>query len=168
MATQSPALAPKLHPKKSPSNSATGYNQLIEKRRGCDLSSDSGKRTKISSNSTFEEEFAYSRIVADGRWVMVSGTTGYDYNTMTISADPAKQAAQCFENIKSALSETNATLEDIVRVRYLVPDRSDVSAFAPVFQQYLGNIRPAATLMVTQLLNTDMKIEIEVTALRAG
>ena len=99
---------------------------------------------------------------------MVSGTTGYDYNTMTISADPAKQAAQCFENITSALSETNATLEDIVRVRYLVPDRSDVPAFAPVFQQYLGNIRPAATLMVTQLLNTDMKIEIEVTALRAG
>ena len=132
------------------------------------MNSDFGKRTKVSSNSTFEEEFAYSRVVADGRWIMVSGTTGYDYNTMSISADPAQQATQCFENIKSALSETGATLGDIVRVRYLVPDRSDVPAFAPVFREYLGEVRPAATLLITQLLNTDMKIEIEVTALRAG
>jgi enamine deaminase RidA (YjgF/YER057c/UK114 family) len=86
-----------------------------------------GKRKNLTSGSTFEEEFAYSRAVSDGRWVFVSGTTGYDYSKMTISSDPAEQAAQCFENIKAALADAEATLEDIVRVNYLVPNRSDAN-----------------------------------------
>lgn len=125
-------------------------------------------RKTFSSGSTFEEEFAYSRVVVDGNWVMVSGTTGYDYEKMTISPDPATQATQCFENIKTALENAGSRLEDIVRVTYLVPNRSDVPAFAPVFRTYLESVRPAATMLVTQLLNSDMKIEIEVTAIRSS
>jgi len=126
-----------------------------------------GKRRKFTSGSTFEDEFAYSRVIADGRWVFVSGTTGYDYTEMTISSDAATQATQCFENIKSALQQADATLADIVRVNYLVPNRDDVPAFGPVFVRYLGEVRPAATLIISDLLNTAMKIEIEVTALRS-
>ncbi len=125
-----------------------------------------GERKKYSSGASFESEFAYSRVVVDGRWVWVSGTTGYDYRSMTISPDAATQATQCFENIKVALAQADATLADVVRVTYLVPDRNDVTAFAPVFKRYLSQTLPAATLLVTQLLNTDMKIEIEVTALK--
>jgi len=123
-------------------------------------------RTRITSGSTLEQEYAYSRAVVDGRWVLVSGTTGYDYSTMTISSDPVIQAAQCFKNIETALGEAGANLSDIVRVTYLVPNRDDVPLFAPIFRSFLGNVLPAATLLITDLLDSEMKIEIEVTALK--
>ena len=122
-------------------------------------------RKRITSGSTLEQEYAYSRAVVDGRWVLVSGTTGYNYSTMAIDPDPAVQATQCFKNIEAALAEAGAELEDVVRVTYLVTNRNDVPLFAPIFQKFLGDVLPAATLMVTELLDTDMKIEIEVTAL---
>lgn len=123
-------------------------------------------RTHFSSGSTFEKDFAYSRVVADDDWVFVAGTTGYDYSTMTISSDAAVQARQCFLNIQAALDEANATLADIVRVTYLVPSRDDIAAFAPVFREFLGEVKPAATMQIVGLLDTEMKIEIEVTARR--
>lgn len=86
---------------------------------------------------------------------------------MTISPDPARQSTQCFKNIETALAQAGAELADIVRVTYLVPNREDVAVFAPIFRRFLGDVLPAATLLITDLLDSEMKIEIEVTALKA-
>ncbi len=123
-------------------------------------------REKFSSGSTFEKDFAYSRAVTDGDWVFVAGTTGYEYSTMTISRDAGQQARQCFLNIQATLAAVNSTIKDIVRITYLVSDRDDLAAFAPVFREFLNEVRPAATLHIVGLLDENMKIEIEVTAKR--
>jgi enamine deaminase RidA (YjgF/YER057c/UK114 family) len=123
-------------------------------------------RYLISSGSVFEEQIGYSRAVVDGDWVFVSGTTGFDYATMTISENVAEQAEQCLKNIQSALQEANASLEDVVRVMYILPDAKDFPACWPVLRQYFGTIRPAATMISAGLADPKMKIEIQVTALR--
>lgn len=123
-------------------------------------------RYLISSGSVFEEQMGYSRAVVDGDWVFVSGTTGFDYATMTISDNVAEQAEQCLKNIQSALHEANANLEDVVRVMYILPDAKDFPACWPVLRQYFGAIRPAATMIAAGLADPKMKIEIQVTALR--
>jgi enamine deaminase RidA (YjgF/YER057c/UK114 family) len=79
-------------------------------------------RTLISSGSPFEEQIAYSRAVVQGDWIFVSGTTGFDYETMTISPVIEDQATQCLENIKAALAQAGATLADVVRVHYILPN----------------------------------------------
>lgn len=119
---------------------------------------------KISSGSQFEADYAYSRAVVDGDWVFMSGVTGFDYTTMTISDDLVEQAEQCFDNIKTALAEAGSTLADVVRVRYLMTDGDDFSVCQPVFKKYFDTVRPAATLFVVGLLDPRMKLEIEVTA----
>ena len=121
-------------------------------------------RRLISSGSTFERQIGYSRAVVSGQWVFVSGTTGFDYRTMTISDDVAEQTRQCFRNITAALAEAGATLADVVRVHYILPTASDFPACWPVLQEYLGDIRPAATMVLAQMIEEAMKIEIEVTA----
>jgi enamine deaminase RidA (YjgF/YER057c/UK114 family) len=121
-------------------------------------------RTRISTGSVFEAKIGYSRAVVDGDYVFVSGTTGFDYRTMTISSDPVEQAEQCFTNIAKALSEAGTSLDQVVRVRYIFPDRSDFEPCWPVFEKHLGRARPAATMFVAQLLDERMKMEIEVTA----
>ncbi len=121
-------------------------------------------RTLISSGSPFEEQIAYSRAVVDGRWIFVSGTTGFDYATMSISDDVAHQAEQCLKNIQGALRQAGADLSDIVRIRYIVPNASDFEACWPILREYLGAVRPAATMISAGLLDPRMKIEIEVTA----
>ncbi len=121
-------------------------------------------RRLISSGSTFEAEIGYSRAVVDGDWVFVSGTTGFDYVAMTIAADVVAQADQCFRNIAAALAQAGATLADVVRVTYLLPDAADFAMCWPVLKQYLGEVRPAATMMAVGLSDPRMKIEIEVTA----
>ena len=123
-------------------------------------------RQLISSGSRFEAEAGYSRAVADGEWVFVAGTTGFDYAAMTIAADPAEQARQAFRNIEKALGEAGASLADVVRVRYYVPDLADWPAIVPVLGEIFGSIRPAATALVCGLVDPRMKIEIEVTARR--
>lgn len=123
-------------------------------------------RHLISQGSIFEQQISYSRAVADGPWVFVAGTTGYDYTNMTISDDVAAQAEQALRNIGAALVEAGAAFSDVVRVRYLVPERDDFAACWPVLRKYLGDVRPAATMQVCGLAETDMKIEIEVTAYR--
>ncbi len=65
-------------------------------------------RTLISSGSTFEAQIGYSRAVVAGDWVFVSGTTGFDYGTMTISDDVVVQAEQCLKNIASALEQAGS------------------------------------------------------------
>ena len=123
-------------------------------------------RRLISSGSTFEAEAGYSRAVVDGEWVFVAGTTGFDYAAMTIVEDPAEQARQAFRNITAALTEAGASLADIVRVRYFVPDIADWPPIVPVLGEVFGTIRPAATALVCGLVDPRMKIEIEVTARR--
>ena len=121
-------------------------------------------RKLISSDSEFEKKIGYSRAVVDGPYVFVSGITGYDYTAMTISDDIIEQAEQCFRNIDKALLEAGSSLDRIVRVRYIFPNRSDFEPCWPVFNKYLGEIRPAATMIVAGLFDDKMKLEIEVTA----
>lgn len=121
-------------------------------------------RRLISSGSTFEREIGYSRAVVDGEWVFVSGTTGFDYATMTIADDIATQANQCLKNIEAALAEAGAKLADIVRITYIVPKADEFRECWPVLRQYFDNIRPAATMISAGLADPRMRIEIEVTA----
>ena len=123
-------------------------------------------RQLISSGSKFETEMAYSRAVVDGDWIFVSGTTGYDYATMEISDDIAKQAEQTFINIKTALEKAGFGLQHVVRVSYILPDADDFPACGPVLRKYFGDIRPAATMFEARLVNPRIKIEIEVTGMR--
>lgn len=124
-------------------------------------------RTLISSGSPFEAQVGYSRAVVAGDWVFVSGTTGFDYATMTISDDVVAQAEQCFRNIDRALLEAGATMADVVRATDILPDGAAAfEACWPVLRRYFGEIRPAATMIVAGLADPRMKIEIEVTALK--
>lgn len=123
-------------------------------------------RRLISSGSTFETEIGYSRAVVDGDWVFVSGTTGFDYASMTIADDVVAQAEQCLRNIQAALAEAGATLADIVRVHYIVPNAADFAPCWPTLRKYLGDVRPAATMIAAGLADPRMRIEIEVTARR--
>ncbi len=127
-----------------------------------------GGRKLISSGSSFEQLAGYSRVVVDGAWIFVSGTTGYDYSTMTISPDLESQTRQVFSNLKEALARAGATLADVVRVRYFLTEREQFAKIAPVFGEYFGEIRPAATAVVCELVDPVMKIEIEVTARLRG
>lgn len=123
-------------------------------------------RRLISSGSPFEADIGYSRAVVDGDWVFVSGTTGFDYSTMTISPDVRAQAEQTMRNIGQALAEAGSSFTDVVRVRYILPDATDFEPCWPVLRQYFGEVRPAATMIAARLSDPRMKIEIEVTARR--
>lgn len=123
-------------------------------------------RRRISSGSRFEQQMAYSRAVVAGDWVFVSGTTGFDYQTMTIDGDVAAQAEQCFKNIDNALQQAGSRMADLVRVTYVLPEASDFEACWPVMQRWLGDVRPAATMLSARLVDERIKIEIEVTALK--
>jgi enamine deaminase RidA (YjgF/YER057c/UK114 family) len=126
------------------------------------------ERRLISSGSTFEAEIGYSRAVVAGPWVFVSGTTGFDYSTMTIAGDVVAQAEQCMQNIAAALAEAGASVADVVRVRYLLPEVADFEPCWPVLRRWFGEVRPAATMLSAALADPRMKIEIEVTALKQG
>ena len=123
-------------------------------------------RRLISSGSRFEAEVGYSRAVVDDDWVFVSGTTGFDYATMTISDDVLVQCEQAMRNIDAALGQAGASMADIVRVNYILPRREDFEPCWPVLKKYLGEIRPASTMVVAGLADPRMKIEVEVTARR--
>jgi enamine deaminase RidA (YjgF/YER057c/UK114 family) len=125
-------------------------------------------RQLISSGSTFEQEIGYSRAVVDGDWIFVSGTTGFDYSKMTISDDVVEQAEQCFKNIQAALNEAEASMRDIVRVTYVLPDATDFPKCWPTLRKYLGEVRPAAMMISAGLSDPRMRIEIQVTARRGS
>lgn len=125
-------------------------------------------RRLISTGSPFEKTAGYSRAVIDDDFAFVSGTTGYDYATMTMPADVTSQTRNCFKTIEAALREGGFTMADIVHVTYYVTDANDADAVFTVCGEQLGEIRPAATLLVVAgLLKPEMKIEIEVTAKRS-
>jgi len=121
-------------------------------------------RRLISSGSSFEREIGYSRAVVEDDWVFVSGTTGFDYRTMTISDDVVEQAKQCLVNIDRALAEAGSDKSDIVRVRYILPRGADFEPCWPVLCEYFADVRPAATMISAGLADARIKIEIEVTA----
>lgn len=123
-------------------------------------------RRLISSGSTFEREIGYSRAVVDGDWVFVSGTTGFDYSTMTIAGDVVTQAEQCLKNIEAALSQAGASMADTVRVIYVLPNATDFPSCWPTLRKHFGAIRPAATMISAGLADPRMRIEIQVTARR--
>jgi enamine deaminase RidA (YjgF/YER057c/UK114 family) len=125
-------------------------------------------RRLISSGSSFEREIGYSRAVVDGEWVFVSGTTGFDYETMTISDNVVEQAERCFISIEKALSEAGSRISDVVRVRYILPRVEDFKPCWPVLRRHFGDVRPAATMIAAGLSDPRMKIEIEVTARIGG
>lgn len=124
------------------------------------------KRTLISSGSDFEKTMGYSRAVAQGDWCFVSGTTGYDYTTMEMPASVADQARNCFATISKALVEAGFQMTDIVRVQYTITDADLVSEVIPALGEVLSDIRPAATMIVADLIKPEMLIEIEVTAFK--
>ena len=121
-------------------------------------------RRLISSGSTFERDIGYSRAVVDGDWIFVSGTTGFDYEAMTISDNLLDQTEQCLKNIQAALAEAGADLNDVVRVMYILPNATRFPDCWPVLRKYLGAVRPAATMISAGLSDPRMQIEIQVTA----
>jgi enamine deaminase RidA (YjgF/YER057c/UK114 family) len=125
-------------------------------------------RRLISSGSPFEREVGYSRAVVDGDWVFVSGTTGFDYRTMTISDDPAEQARQIFRTLEAVLAEAGSSLADVVRARYIATSTEAWERAVPVIGEHFRDIRPTSTAIVCGLVDPRMKIEIEVTAKRKG
>jgi enamine deaminase RidA (YjgF/YER057c/UK114 family) len=122
----------------------------------------------VSSSSTFEETMSYSRAVVAGDWVFVSGTTGFDYTSMTIAEGISEQSEQCFKNISAALVEAGSSLQDVVRVHYILPNTSEFQACWPVLKKYFGQVRPAATMISAGLIDPRMKIEIQVTAVKSS
>ncbi len=125
-------------------------------------------RKLISSGSTFEAQIGYSRAVVVGDWVFVSGTTGFDYASMTISDSLVEQTEQCLKNIEAALKQADASLSDVVRVTYVLPVATDFEQCWPVLRKYFGDVRPAAMMISAGLADPRMKIEIEVTAIKGG
>jgi enamine deaminase RidA (YjgF/YER057c/UK114 family) len=121
---------------------------------------------RIFSGSDFEDQIGYARAVVDGDRVYVSGTTGFDYSTMTISDDVVEQADQALINIGAALAEAGCYYADVLRVRYLLPNREDFEPCWPVLRKYFGEVRPAATMQMCGLADPRMLIEIEVDARR--
>jgi enamine deaminase RidA (YjgF/YER057c/UK114 family) len=125
-------------------------------------------RQLISSGSTFEAEIGYSRAVVDGEWVFVSGTTGFDYSTMSIAARLVDQTEQCLKNIEAALHQAGSSLADTVRVIYILPNAAEFPECWPVLRKYFGEVRPAATMISAGLADSRMRIEIEVTARKSS
>lgn len=125
-------------------------------------------RQLISSGSRFEADIGYSRAVRQDPWVFVSGTTGFDYATMTIPDTLEAQTEQCLRNIVSALEAAQASLDDVVRVTYVLPHAADFPKCWPLLQKYFGRVRPAAMMISAGLADPRMLIEIEVTALKRG
>jgi len=123
-------------------------------------------RKLISSGSTFEAQIGYSRAVVAGDWVFVSGTTGFDYSTMSIAEGIVEQTEQCLRNIETALRQAGASLKDVVRVTYILPNGTDFEQCWPVLRKHFGEVRPAATMISAGVADPRIRIEIEVTALK--
>jgi enamine deaminase RidA (YjgF/YER057c/UK114 family) len=139
----------------------TEYTRWLESAQGAPMT-----RRLISSGSKFEQDIGYSRAVVDGEWIFVSGTTGFDYATMSISDNLQEQAEQALRNIQAALRQAGAELADVVRVTYILPKAEGFSDCWPILRKYFGDVRPAATMICAGLLDPKMQIEIEVTARR--
>ena len=126
------------------------------------------ERRLISTGSPFERTAGYSRAVAQGPWCFVSGTTGYDYATMTMPEAVEDQVRNTFKTVTKALEEAGFTLADVVRANYIVTDAAYVDRIFPILGEHFGDIRPASTMITAGLNKPEMKFEMEVTALKRG
>ena len=120
----------------------------------------------ISTGSPFEKSMGYSRAVVKGGWCFVSGVTGYEYTTMQIPGMASEQARNCFRTIEAVLREAGFEMTDVVRVQYTLTNAGDVDEVTPILGEVLGEIRPAATMVIAGLIRPEMKIEVEVTAFK--
>ena len=118
----------------------------------------------VSTGSPFEERIGYSRAVVVDGWAFVAGTTGYDYANMTMPDRIEDQCSNALLTIAEALSQVGASLDDVVRVRYIVPDASEWPSCWPITSTAFATAKPAATMLSAALQEPEMKIEIEVTA----
>ncbi|MEM9797638.1 MAG: RidA family protein [Pseudomonadota bacterium] len=125
-------------------------------------------RRLISTGSAFEREVGYSRAVVQGDWCFMAGVTGYDYASMTLAEGIAAQAKQCFRTVEAVLQEAGFEMAHIARVTHYVADRALVPQLIPVLGETLGNIRPAATMVIAELMEAEMLYEVEVTAYRGS
>ena len=125
-------------------------------------------RRLISTSSPFEAQAGYSRAVVSGEFCFVSGTTGYDYAAMTMPADVAEQTRNALGTIEGALAEAGFAMSDVVRARYVVTDHADVPVVFDALGEAFGTIRPAATMVIADLIEPAMLVEIDVTAHRPG
>jgi enamine deaminase RidA (YjgF/YER057c/UK114 family) len=125
-------------------------------------------RRLITTGSPFEEQIGYSRAVVCDGWIFVAGTTGFDYDQMILPDTIEEQCANTLATIGRALAEAGAGFDDVVRVRYILPERDDWPACWPLVSAAFGTARPAATMIVAGLQDPAMKIEIEVTARLPG
>ena len=123
-------------------------------------------RRLISSGSPFETTAGYSRAVVQGDWCFVSGTTGYDYATMIMPEGVEAQTRNCLATIGKALEDAGFSFADVVRCHYYVTEAAFADRVFPILGETFGAIRPAATMIVCDLIRPEMLIEIEVTALR--
>lgn len=123
-------------------------------------------RRLISTGSEFEKTAGYSRAVVQGDWCFVSGTTGYDYQVMSLPDDVVDQTENCLATIESVLEEAGFSVGDVVRANYFITDVSYAKTVMPLLGKFFKNVLPAATMIVCELINPEMKIEIEVTALK--
>ena len=121
-------------------------------------------RKLFSTGSPFEKTAGYSRAVVDGDWCFVAGTTGYDYDSMEMPDDVGDQTRNCLNTITQALEDAGFSLADVVRARYIITDAAYADIVFPILGECLGDIRPAATMMVAGLIKPEMKVEIEITA----
>lgn len=124
------------------------------------------RRLLVSSGSPFERTAGYSRAVAQGDWCFVSGTTGYDYTTMVMPETVEEQTRNCLTTIAGALAEAGFSIDQAVRVHYYVTDATYADRVFPVVGEVFADIRPAATMVVCDLIRPEMKVEIELTAFR--
>ncbi len=125
-------------------------------------------RQLISTGSPLEAAAGYSRAVVQGDWCFVAGTTGYDYETMEMPTSVEQQTRNALATIANTLEQAGFSMSDIVRVTYYIIDASDSGRVFPIVGEILGDIRPAATMLVSGLIRPEMRIEIEVTAFRGS
>ena len=126
-------------------------------------------RRAILSGSKFETLAGYSRAIVDGEFIFVSGTVGYDFKTGAIPEGAEKQTRQALANIEDALAQADATLQDIVRVRVFLTSRDDILPVSKILGETFAEPRPTNTTVIVMLAEEEMRVELEVTALkRAG
>lgn len=124
------------------------------------------ERHAIYSGSKFEELAGYSRALVAGDWIFVSGTAGYDPATGAFVSGAAEQARRALRTIEDSLAKADATMADVVRVRVYLSDRDDVMAVSTILGQTFSDPRPTNTTIICGFPVEDIKVEIEVTALR--
>lgn len=129
------------------------------------MSDGAGRRLRVRGESPYEASIAFSRALRVGDRILVSGT-GPVWPDGGCDPDPGIQAQRCFELIERALAGAGSSLEDVVRTRMLITDRADAGAIGAAHAAAMGEVLPAATMVVVAgLLDPRWKVEIEAEAI---